>query len=57
MVPLLLVTLLFLVTLVEAQRESAEAYEYIRIVQEDGVWWFQDSSGHWLFSLAVHCEG
>ena len=53
MVPLLLVTLLFLVTLVEAQRASAEAYEYLRIVQEDRVWWFQDSSGHCVWASAM----
>src|SRR5262245_34989773 len=35
----------------------ADAHEAIRVVQKDGVWWFQDSSGHQFFSLGVNCVG
>jgi hypothetical protein len=34
-----------------------EAHEAIRVVQNDGVWWFQDSSGRQFFSLGVNCVG
>lgn len=30
---------------------------YIRVVQDDGVWWFQDGAGHKFFSLGVNCVG
>jgi agarase len=57
MVPLLLIALSLLATMAEAQRTPATADEYIRVVQEDGVWWFQDGSGHRFFSLGVNCVG
>jgi hypothetical protein len=57
MVPLLLIALSLLATIAEAQRAPAKAHEYIRVVQEDGVWWFQDGSGRRFFSLGVNCVG
>jgi hypothetical protein len=54
---LLLVTLSLVATNVEAQSAPAKAHGYIRVVQEDGVWWFQDGSGHRFFSLGVNCVG
>jgi hypothetical protein len=35
----------------------AGEHEYIRLVQEHDVWWFQDSAGHKFFSLGVNCLG
>jgi hypothetical protein len=57
MVPLILVALSLLVIIAEAQSNPAKAHEYIRVVQEDGVWWFQDGSGRRFFSLGVNCVG
>jgi hypothetical protein len=34
-----------------------EAHEAIRVVQKDGIWWFQDSSGRQFFSVGVNCVG
>jgi hypothetical protein len=57
MILLLLVTLSLVATIAEAQITPAKAYEYIRVVQENGVWWFQDGSGRRFFSLGVNCVG
>jgi hypothetical protein len=35
----------------------AEAHEAVRVVQKDGIWWFQDGSGRQFFSLGVNCVG
>src|SRR5215218_9653365 len=35
----------------------ANAQGAIRVVQKDGIWWFQDSSGRQFFSLGVNCVG
>jgi len=50
MVLVFLVVLSLLVTI-------ADAHEAIRVVQKDGIWWFQDSSGRQFFSLGVNCVG
>jgi hypothetical protein len=55
--PLLLAVLSFLATIAAAQISPAKAHGYIRVVQEDGVWWFQDGSGQRFFSLGVNCVG
>jgi hypothetical protein len=34
-----------------------KASPYIRVVQQHGIWWFQDSTGHLFFSLGVNCLG
>jgi len=57
MVPLIFVALSLLAIVAEAQSKPAKAHEYIRVVQEDGVWWFQDGSGHRFLSLGVNCVG
>jgi hypothetical protein len=36
---------------------SAPSPEYIRVVQENGVWWFENGSGRRFFSLGVNCVG
>ena len=41
----------------QAQSTPAMAHEYIRVVQKDGIWWFQDGAGHHFFSLGVNCAG
>jgi hypothetical protein len=50
MVLVLLVALSLLATIADAQGA-------IRVVQKDGIWWFQDSSGRQFFSLGVNCIG
>jgi hypothetical protein len=57
MVPLLLVALTLVATIAVALRTPTEVHGYVRVVQEDGVWWFQDGSGHRFFSLGVNCVG
>jgi hypothetical protein len=57
MVPLIFAALSLLAIVAEARSNPAKAHEYIRVVQEDGVWWFQDGSGHRFFSLGVNCVG
>ncbi len=54
---LLLFVLLLSMRLAEAQPPPPQAHEYIRVVQENGAWWFQDGSGHKFFSLGVNCIG
>jgi hypothetical protein len=56
MVPLILVALSLLAIVVEAESSPAKADDYIRVVQEDGVWWL-DGAGHRFFSLGVNCVG
>lgn len=53
----LLVALSLLATIAEAQRTPIKAHEPIRVVQKDGVWWFQDGSGRQFFSSGVNCVG
>jgi hypothetical protein len=50
MVLVLLVALSLLATIADAQGA-------IRVVQKDGIWWFQDSSGRQFFSVGVNCVG
>jgi hypothetical protein len=54
---LLFALFLLIFRLAEAQAHSLQASEYIRVVQENGVWWFRDGSGHNFFSLGVNCVG
>lgn len=48
---------LLIIRLAEAQPSPSQAHAYIRVVQEHGVWWFRDGSGHNFFSLGVNCVG
>jgi hypothetical protein len=57
MLPLILVALSLLAIVAEAQSTPAKAPDYIRVVQENGVWWFQDGAGQRFFSLGVNCVG
>jgi hypothetical protein len=57
MVPLIFLALSLLAIVAEAQSNPAKAREYIRVIQEDGVWWFQEGSGHRFLSLGVNCVG
>jgi len=54
---LLFALFLLIIRLAEAQASPAQAHEYIRVVQEHGVWWLRDGSGHNFFSLGVNCVG
>jgi hypothetical protein len=57
MVTLIFGALSLLAIIAEGQCDPAQAHAYIRVVQEDGVWWFQDGSGRRFFSLGVNCVG
>jgi hypothetical protein len=57
MVTFIFSALSLLAIVAEAQSNPAEAHEYIRVVQEDGVWRFQDGPGRRFFSLGVNCVG
>jgi hypothetical protein len=54
---MLIVALLLLIgpALVSASPPHSRAY--VRVVQENGVWWFEDGGGRKLFSLGVNCIG
>jgi hypothetical protein len=54
---MLFAAMFLITTLSTAQAAASQAHEYIRIVQENGVWWFQDGAGHRFFSLGVNCVG
>ena len=51
---LLWCVLLLSLRLAEAQPSPPQAQGYIRLVQDNGVWWFQDGVGHKFFSLGVN---
>jgi hypothetical protein len=53
----LLAALSFLATLAEAEATPTKGPEYVRVVQQDGSWWFEDGSGRQFFSLGVNCVG
>jgi hypothetical protein len=54
---LLWCVLLLSLSLAEAQPAPPQAQAYIRVVQDNGVWWFQDGAGRKFFSLGVNCVG
>ena len=41
----------------ETPAASSPAHPDIHLVQEQGVWWFQDGQGRKFFSLGVNCIG
>ncbi|HSX78364.1 MAG TPA: hypothetical protein VLQ80_07335, partial [Candidatus Saccharimonadia bacterium] len=49
--------LLLSLCLADLQASPPQAQAYIRVVQDNGVWWFQDEAGHKFFSLGVNCVG
>ena len=54
---LLFALFLLIMRLAEAQASPPQVHEYIRVVLENGVWWFRDGSGRNFFSLGVNCVG
>jgi hypothetical protein len=42
---------------VTAAMSSPSPHAYIRVVQDEGIWWFEDGSGRRFFSLGVNCIG
>jgi hypothetical protein len=42
---------------VSADTSTPSTRKYIRVVQEDGIWWFEDGDGRKFFSLGVNCIG
>jgi hypothetical protein len=54
----LVCVLLLSVRLADAHSPRSHSPQaYMRVVQDDGVWWFQDGAGHKFFSLGVNCVG
>ena len=53
----LVFTLLLVLSVAAAAASRPQVSPYIRVVQENGVWWFQDGHGHTFFSLGVNCLG
>jgi hypothetical protein len=53
----LVLALLVSLTLVTAGASSPQAGTFIRVVQDQGIWWFQDGDGRRFFSLGVNCVG
>src|SRR5947209_18209388 len=54
---LLVCVLLLSLRLADAQPSPPQPQASIRVVQDDGVWWFQDGTGRKFFSLGVNCVG
>jgi agarase len=50
-------TLLLVLSVAAAAASRPQVSPYIRVVQKNGVWWFQDGHGHTFFSLGVNCLG
>jgi hypothetical protein len=57
MMLLLWCVLLLSLNWAEAQPPPMQDQGYIRVVQDKGVWWFQDGAGRKFFSLGVNCVG
>jgi hypothetical protein len=57
MMLLLVAALSVLATTAEGQTTPTQAKEYIRVIQANGVWWFEDGTGHRFFSSGVNCVG
>ena len=53
----LVLALLVSLTLATAGAPSPQAGTFIRVVQDQGIWWFQDGDGRRFFSLGVNCVG
>ena len=54
---LLVCVLLLSLRLAAAQASPPQPEAFMRVVQDDGVWWFQDGTGRRFFSLGVNCVG
>jgi hypothetical protein len=55
LVRILFVILLAVFTSIQSQR--TEAAPFIRVIEEGGIWWFEDARGQRFFSLGVNCIG
>ena len=54
---LLVCVLLLSMSLADAQPAPSQAQAYMRVIQDNGVWWFQDGTRRTFFSLGVNCVG
>jgi hypothetical protein len=54
---MLILALSLITALANVQASPPEVDGYIRVVQDDGIWWFQDGAGRRFFSLGVNCIG
>ena len=53
----LFLALLLVPGLAAIQASPPQAQGYMRVVQENGIWWFREGTGHNFFSLGVNCVG
>ena len=53
----LIFALLLMAGLTTVGTSSEPPHEYVRVVQENGIWWFEDGAGRRFFSLGVNCIG
>ena len=53
----LILALLLITGLAHVHASLPQAADYIRVVQDNGVWWFEDGTGQKFFSLGVNCTG
>jgi hypothetical protein len=53
----LVLALLVSLTLVTAGAPSPQAGTFIRVVQDQGIWWFQDGDGRRFFSHSIGFSG
>ncbi len=54
---MLILALSLITALANVPASPPEVDGYIRVVQDRGVWWFQDGAGRRFFSLGVNCIG
>lgn len=54
---ILLLVLLLVSGLTAVYASPSRPHNAIRVVQDHGVWWFQDGAGRRFFSLGVNCVG
>jgi hypothetical protein len=54
---MLILALSLITALANVPASPPEVDGYIRVVQDHGVWWFQDGAGRRFFSLGVNCIG
>src|SRR6266511_2851091 len=54
---MLILALSLIMALADVPASPPEVEGYIHVVQDHGVWWFQDGAGRRFFSLGVNCIG
>jgi len=55
-IPKLLLTIV-LTIFCSIQAQQSVAGPFIRVIEDGGIWWFEDGQGQRFFSLGVNCVG